>query len=551
MVMIGTTVGKYRVVGLLGRGATGIVYKAIDDTLDREVAIKILNPHFSAPELLKRFHAEATTLAKLSHPEIATIHELLRTETDLMMVMELVRGETLEALIGRVGPMSADLAGHILDGILSALAHAHRAGIVHRDLKPANVMVTELGSIKIMDFGIARVRGTERMTIDGCTVGTPAYMAPEQVLGDDTDGRADLYAVGVILYRLLAGRLPFDADAPLIMLQKQVAETPPALNLFREGLPEWCEPMVQRALSKAPADRFQTAEEFREAVGRATGLAPSIDLAKALAVASENASTTAASNTVAIPETESASPDPPVVATATLSQPSSSEAPTSRQEVRTRRFTPTSRNVAASLMITAVGIAAYFAVGASATGPERSSGGRLANRTPSVDSSPRPGQSSRSASEQNEAYRPVSGASGAPTSTGRPSPAVFETKILLQNGKQYVEEGGRLTLSDGHVNVTPHGTPDDPIFSAAYNDITAIRYTRERAWRPPQKLSRAIRLSDNVLESLRIPERHQVSLHAAAEDRSILLRVEERVVTRLLNALKQRTGRTPEEGRRR
>ncbi len=197
--MIGTTVGKYRIVALLGRGATGIVYRALDDTLDREVAIKVLNPLYAAGDILKRFRSEATTLARLNHPEIATIHELLRTDTNLLMVMELVRGETLEGLAERNGALSPDLAGHIVDGILSALEHAHDAGIVHRDLKPANVMITALGGIKIMDFGIARVRGAEHMTLDGCAVGTPAYMAPEQVLGEEVDGRADLYAVGLIL----------------------------------------------------------------------------------------------------------------------------------------------------------------------------------------------------------------------------------------------------------------------------------------------------------------------------------------------------------------
>jgi hypothetical protein len=120
-----------------------------------------------------------------------------------------------------------------------------------------------------MDFGIARVRGAEHMTSDGCAVGTPAYMAPEQVLGEEVDGRADVYAVGLILYRLLAGRLPFDADTPMAMWQKQVSETPPPLSTYRQDLPAWCDIVVQRALAKAPDDRFQTAEEFRAAVGRA------------------------------------------------------------------------------------------------------------------------------------------------------------------------------------------------------------------------------------------------------------------------------------------
>jgi serine/threonine protein kinase len=260
------------------------VFKAVDNTLNREVAIKVLDPYFAAPEMMKRFQAEATTLARLSHPQIATIHELLHTETDLLMVMELVRGETLESLSDRAGPMAPEVTACLLDGILSALEHAHQAGIVHRDLKPANVMVTELGGVKIMDFGIARVRGTERMTIDGNTVGTPAYMAPEQVLGEDTDSRADIYAVGIILYRLLTGRLPFEAESPLLMLQKQITDTPRPLAGYREDLPDWCEDIVRRAIAKSPEERFQTAAEFRKALCHHSGLAPSLDLAKALAV---------------------------------------------------------------------------------------------------------------------------------------------------------------------------------------------------------------------------------------------------------------------------
>ena len=141
---------------------------------------------------MRRFKAEATTLAKLNHPEIATIYELFRFDTNLLMVMELVRGETLEKLSERSGALQPARAAALIDRVLSALEHAHRAGIVHRDIKPANVMVTEHGGVKIMDFGIARVRGAEHLTNDGFMMGTPAYMPPEQVLGHDVDGRADL-----------------------------------------------------------------------------------------------------------------------------------------------------------------------------------------------------------------------------------------------------------------------------------------------------------------------------------------------------------------------
>ena len=141
--MIGQTIGKYRIVETLGRGGMGTVYKGIDETLDRPVAIKVLNPDLAEADVMKRFRAEATTLAKLNHPDIATIYEIYRSDTDLLMVMELIRGETLDKLIQRSAPLPPERAAYLTSQVLGALEHAHRAGIVHRDLKPTNVMVTE------------------------------------------------------------------------------------------------------------------------------------------------------------------------------------------------------------------------------------------------------------------------------------------------------------------------------------------------------------------------------------------------------------------------
>ena len=264
--MIGTTVGKYRIIDRLGRGGMGIVYKGLDETLHREVAIKVLNPDITDSELLRRFRSEAISLARLNHPGIATIYELHQHGEEMLMVMEFVRGETLQALSERVGPLEPPQVAHICIQILNALSHAHRAGIVHRDLKPANVMVTDGGMVKIMDFGIARMLGGEQLTHAGSMMGTPAYMAPEQVLGQEVDGRADLYAVGVLFYRLLSRELPFKADTAIAMAQKQVADAPTPIAAFRPNLPAWCESIIIKALAKAPADRYQTAEAFRAAI---------------------------------------------------------------------------------------------------------------------------------------------------------------------------------------------------------------------------------------------------------------------------------------------
>lgn len=269
--MIGKTVGKYRIVGQLGRGGMGTVYKAVDEMLDRAVAIKVINPELTNTKIMKRFRAEATTLAKLSHPEIATIYELFLSKKDLILVMELVRGETLEHMCVRLGALPAAAAVSLVDKVLSGLEHAHRAGIVHCDIKPANIMVTEHGDIKIMDFGTARMRGAQHGTLDGSMIGTPAYMSPEQVLGRPLDGRADLYAVGVVLYRLLTARLPFDAESAIAVAQKQIAESLAPPHVHRADLPDWCDSILQRALAKAPDLRFQSASDFRQALREATG----------------------------------------------------------------------------------------------------------------------------------------------------------------------------------------------------------------------------------------------------------------------------------------
>jgi eukaryotic-like serine/threonine-protein kinase len=266
--MVGQNIGKYHVEDRLGRGGMGTVYRAIDETLHREVAIKVLNAELNDPEVAKRFRAEAITVARLSHPGIATIYELFQHDGQWLMVMEFVRGETLEHLVDRMGALSPQRAAELCLQALAALAHAHSMGVVHRDLKPANLMITETGSVKIMDFGIARVAGTEHLTNAGYMMGTPAYMAPEQVMGHEIDARADLYAMGVVFYRLTTAKLPFRGDTPFAMAQSQVNEMPTPVAMMRSDLPPWVEQIVARALAKAPEQRFQSAVEFHEAFAR-------------------------------------------------------------------------------------------------------------------------------------------------------------------------------------------------------------------------------------------------------------------------------------------
>src|SRR5262245_57822799 len=272
--MVGQTIGKYRVVEQIGRGGMGTVYKAIDETLDRRVALKLLNADLIDQDAVERFRREALMLAKLNHGRIGAIHELTRDGHDLLMVMEYLEGETFEKLIER-GPMPVARAIALVSLILDALEYAHEEGVIHRDLKPANLMLSPSGDVKVMDFGIARVQGSEHLTTNGYMVGTPAYMAPEQVRGEEVDPRMDLYSVAVVLYRMLTHHLPFHGDTAIAMIHSQLNNQPTPPQQFRADLPDWLVVVLERGLAKKPGDRYQTAREFRTALERGlTGKMP-------------------------------------------------------------------------------------------------------------------------------------------------------------------------------------------------------------------------------------------------------------------------------------
>ena len=264
--MVGRTIGKYRIVEQIGRGGMGTVYKALDETLDRTVAIKVLNADLLDQDSVERFRREAVTLARLSHPRIGAIHELTRDGHDLLMVMEFIAGETFEKLIERSSPLAIPDAVRLCAQVLDGLQYAHNAGVVHRDLKPANVIVTPSGDVKIMDFGIARVQGSEHLTSVGFMVGTPAYMSPEQVRGEEASPRMDLYSIAVVLYRMLTQHLPFQGDTAIAMIHSQLSNPPTPARQFRADLPDWIVATLTRGLAKTPADRFQTAMEFKSAL---------------------------------------------------------------------------------------------------------------------------------------------------------------------------------------------------------------------------------------------------------------------------------------------
>ena len=264
--------GKYKVIEELGRGGMGVVYRAEDTKLKRTVALKFLAPELTSHlEARERFIHEAQAASALDHPNICTIHEVDETEAkQIYIAMAYYKGESLKEKI-KQGPLKVEEAIDIATQVAEGLARAHEEGIVHRDIKPANIMVARGGIVKIVDFGLAKLTGTTRITREGMTVGTVAYMSPEQAKGDAIDHRSDIWSLGVMLYEMVIGQLPFRGDRDQAIIYSILNEKPkPAPDL-----PSELEQFLLKALAKNPAERFKDAEEFLlalEQVGEAMGV---------------------------------------------------------------------------------------------------------------------------------------------------------------------------------------------------------------------------------------------------------------------------------------
>lgn len=265
MFQLGDTVGDYEIVGLLGRGGMGQVYKVRNRILDRVEAMKALLPgREDDPQLGQRFEREVRVQANLHHPNIAALHTALWVEGQLLMIIEFVDGVTLAQKL-RDGPLSITEGVNCICRVLDALAYAHGEGVIHRDVKPANIMITAAGAVKLTDFGIAR-GFDETITRSGIAVGSLHYMSPEQIKTGMVDGRSDIYSVGVTLYESLMGKRPIQGDSEHAIISGHLEQIPVPPADFTPGFPAPLSRIIMKSLAKNPAERFQSAAEFRVAL---------------------------------------------------------------------------------------------------------------------------------------------------------------------------------------------------------------------------------------------------------------------------------------------
>lgn len=264
---------RYAVESEIGRGGMAAVFLAEDLRHHRKVAIKVLHPELGAAVGGERFLHEIETVAGLNHPHVLPLHDSGEADGLLFYVMPHVKGESLKQLLEREKQLPVDEAIRIGREVAEALDHAHRHGVIHRDIKPANILLQE-GHALVADFGVARAvseAGGERVTATGMAVGTPTYMSPEQAAGEDGDERSDVYALGCVLYEMLAGEPPLTGPTPQAIVARRMAETPTPLPLMRDTVPNVLDAVVGRALSKAAADRYRSAREFSDALASAAG----------------------------------------------------------------------------------------------------------------------------------------------------------------------------------------------------------------------------------------------------------------------------------------
>jgi serine/threonine protein kinase len=261
--MIGKTIGKYKILEEIGRGGMGVVYKGLQISLNRTVALKMLPPQMAISEdFLERFQREARVLARLAHKNIVHIYDLEELEEAYFIIMEYIEGRSLAEIIASEAPLSMDFTRKVAIGVASALSAAHRAGIIHRDIKPENIMVNTYDEVKVMDFGIARAADESFKTRAGIRLGTPEYMSPEQAKGLSVDAQSDIYSLGIVLYEMVTGQVPFTGEDSIAIALKHIQEPVKSPTLINPHIIPDIERTIIKALGKEKNSRFKTADEF-------------------------------------------------------------------------------------------------------------------------------------------------------------------------------------------------------------------------------------------------------------------------------------------------
>ncbi|HVV58699.1 MAG TPA: Stk1 family PASTA domain-containing Ser/Thr kinase, partial [Gaiellaceae bacterium] len=304
---------RYVIRRKLGAGGMAVVYLAEDQELGRRVALKLLDERHAADEqFVERFRREAQSAAGLNHPNIVSIFDRGLAEGTYYIAMEYLDGRTLKELLVRNGPTPIPIAIDYARQILGALAFAHRGGIVHRDIKPHNIVVGSDGRLKVTDFGIAR-SGASQMTEAGSIVGTAQYLSPEQARGAPVDPRSDIYSLGIVLYEMLTGKVPFTGDTPVEIAMKHLSQIPEPPSELRPEVPHDLDAVVMRALAKDPDQRYASAEEMDADLGRvARGVAVSQETEEALTTVMAGGGIGAGQTMVTRPRAVAPPPAPPI-----------------------------------------------------------------------------------------------------------------------------------------------------------------------------------------------------------------------------------------------
>jgi serine/threonine-protein kinase len=570
--MIGKSFGKYRIVDELGRGALGTVYRAIDDSVGREVAIRMLRPELHDSEALKRFMADATTLAKLNRHEHAAVYGVKKSDPDLLILMELVTGESLELLARRPGPLPPERAAYLMSQVLEALSHAHSAGIVHGSLKPSNLMLTDTRYIKIMDFGFSRLLDAARASGRSAPVAEP-YLAPEQLMLKPVDARTDLYACGVVLYRLLTDALPFQADSVADLMRKQLHESPTPASAYIPQLPEWCGRVLTKALAKEPADRFQTADEFRTVLMPAPTSSSEVRTDSFAAItlpAARNADSPPPPSLAATPA-PSSQPVMPPPAPAT---PSAQRAPDVAPLQRTKLMTAALALVAIVVVVIAYNVGARLmrptpsaneappaanpvTAAPAATSAPASPGPETAVATPpdattadrkGIPSTPTPGPSAPPAPA---AAMPVATPSTATAATppSRATPAAapafpemaFEAEAVVADRDKFRERDARVVLSNGTINILEKN--NTPIAAVPFETLAGISYSTARhpQWTSPNGPAELLQVEGGAF-GIRRSGRNWIALRT--RDAVQIIRIKDDDLQRVIAALEARAGRS-------